>query len=102
MKDFAGAEYWLNASNDMQYTRHDKLNPNYQLIRKFVNNAEFAKEVLELGSYPGSMISEFGELGYMISGVDIHPENCQSLPRWLKSKGYFIGEFITEDVFKFE
>jgi SAM-dependent methyltransferase len=100
-KDYAGNEYWLTGYENYIFQRQTAEDNIYQFIRKYFKKANGDETAIELGSYPGTYISEFGELGYEINGIDIHPGNSSYLKVWLESKGYKIGKFISEDLFEF-
>lgn len=54
------------------------------------------KSCLEIGCYPGRFIAVFGELGYVLSGIDL-VETLEDLPRWLAASGYRTGRFHKTD-----
>ncbi|MEO6456048.1 MAG: methyltransferase domain-containing protein [Ginsengibacter sp.] len=57
---------------------------------------------IEIGSYPGSHLPTFGDMGYKLNGIDFHPDNSKGLPAWLNSQNYKTGEFLSIDFFEFE
>jgi 2-polyprenyl-3-methyl-5-hydroxy-6-metoxy-1,4-benzoquinol methylase len=90
---------WISSYIGTVYGRHENNDAIYQFIRKYVPIAQGDEECFELGSYPGTYVSEFGELGYILNGIDIHPENSKSMPQWL-GKNYRVGDFVSNDIFK--
>ena len=101
IQDLAGSGHWIQGYTNIEYKRHNKDDVVYQFIRKYVQESTGNETVIEIGSFPGTYISEFGELGYSINGIDIHPENARSMPAWLGSLSYRVGIFYSEDLFHF-
>lgn len=58
------------------------------------------KTCIEIGCYPGTYLSVFGELGYELYGIDFC-EQLQLLPKYLRERGYRVGDFWQEDFLKF-
>ncbi|MBB1284679.1 class I SAM-dependent methyltransferase [Flavisolibacter sp. BT320] len=93
-------EFWTTPNPGFAFERH-RDHAIERLIKKFIpatNNGE----CIEIGSYPGPFLAAFGDLGYTLHGVDFHPRNEDELPEWLRSQGFQIGKFVTEDFFTFK
>lgn len=95
-------EHWDQGYENYIFKRNSNKDDIYEFIRKYVPQANSSKSVLEIGSFPGTYTSEFGELGYTINGIDIQSGNASELPVWLKKQGYKVDQFIDGDIFKFE
>lgn len=99
----APKEYWDKGYENFVLKREQARDVIYRFIREFAGKAKGRTEsVLEIGSFPGTYVSEFGELGYVINGIDIQPRNATDLPKWLKDQNYEVGDFVVDDIFKFQ
>lgn len=101
-KDLAGSGHWIQGYANTKFKRHSKDDVVYNFIRKYVNCPPNNDTAFEIGSFPGTYIAEFGELGYEINGLDLHPENSKSLVDWLISLDYKVGDFYSADLFNFK
>lgn len=64
-------------------------------IESFLKNGN--GKCIEIGCFPGTYLSVFGEHGYELHGIDLTPRVEIDLPKWLKSHNYRIGEFLKVD-----
>ncbi len=96
MKSVAEASYWdahwINTNFEIASHNHP--------LRGWIEN-NFSKgnnkSCLEIGCYPGKLLAVFGEKGYTLSGIDSFNGTATSLPQWLESNGYKIGNFYESD-----
>jgi 2-polyprenyl-3-methyl-5-hydroxy-6-metoxy-1,4-benzoquinol methylase len=98
----APKEHWDNGYNDFIFRRHPLNDDIYEFIRLYSKIGKSEGNVLEIGSFPGTYISEFGELDYIINGIDIQPRNATDLVKWLKARNYKVGDFIADDIFQYQ
>jgi len=72
-------------------------------IREWIEYHVFPSKgtCLEIGCFPGRILSVFGELGYELHGVDLTPRVEEDLSKWLKGRGHRVGEFHKTDVSEF-
>lgn len=92
-------EFWTAPNPAFAFERHQD-HAIERLIKKFIPRTERG-ECLEIGSFPGTFLAAFGDLGYTLHGVDFHPCNEKELPEWLRVQGFKTGDFVTEDFFNF-
>lgn len=95
--DIVDKTYWDKSYKDVVFKKHDTNDAIYKFIRKYIPKAVTEKNCLEIGSFPGTYLSELGELGYTLNGVDFNEKNTNELPQWLKSKGLNVGNFYSGD-----
>jgi 2-polyprenyl-3-methyl-5-hydroxy-6-metoxy-1,4-benzoquinol methylase len=98
-KNLAPIDHWMKGYSSQKYKKHSSDDPVYKFIREYAKNDGGNNSVLEIGSYLGTYISEFGELGHVLNGIDLHPENSKALVEWLKSNQYKIGNYYSDDLF---
>lgn len=91
-------EYWDNSYQDLTITKAPDNDPISQLIKKYIPAASPGEQAFEIGCYPGRFLTIFGELGYVLNGVDTTPKVTQ-LPAELNKLGYQTGDFFNS---KFE
>ena len=92
--------YWddnYEKCNDIIVAREDS--PIRQWLTRFFNNAQGT--CFEVGCFPGTYLSIFGELGYELYGIDLTPRVETDLPLWLKNRGYKVGKFFQADFLKY-
>lgn len=58
------------------------------------------KTCIEIGCFPGSYLTIFGDLGYKLYGIDFC-KDLNLLPEFLKNRGYSTGDFWQEDFLGF-
>ncbi len=97
--NFAPQEYWDDAYSDQALKVPRRSDALAQFIKKYFPPS--TKSVFEIGCFPGSYLSVFGQRGYELNGMDLTPRVTSDLPRWFKAKGYQVGSFSREDFFKF-
>lgn len=59
------------------------------------------KSVFEIGCFPGTYLTIFGELGYELNGIDLYYRVDKELRLWLESKNYRIGKFYCSNFFNY-
>jgi L-malate glycosyltransferase len=92
-------EYWTPNNPEFLFERHQD-HAVESLIKKYIP-ATVNGNCLEIGSFPGPFLAAFGDLGYILNGIDFHPKNERELPAWLRSQGFKTGEFKTVDFFEY-
>lgn len=99
----APKEHWDGGYENFVFQRNHANDDAYLFIRRYAEITDSrSKSALEIGSFPGTYISELGELGYRINGIDIQPRNATDLAKWLNDQGYQIGDFVEGDVFQYK
>lgn len=92
--------YWDNNLTIEQLSENlikSDQHPLKQWIKKYIASTD-SQECIELGCYPGGFLTIFGELGYVLNGVDILDEVESVLPSNLKKLGFKIDNFLCADV----
>lgn len=97
--DFVEQSYWDESYEDIELKIPEENDPIRKWIRSYISNS--SGKCLEIGCFPGGILTIFGELGYELNGIDLSPRVEIELPRWLKSQGYRIGKFGKIDILKF-
>jgi hypothetical protein len=94
-------EFWVH-SNPLEYrfSRHESHGID-AFIKKYIPQNKNGN-CIEIGSYPGPHLATFGDLGYILNGIDFHPDNSIRLPIWLNSQNFITGAFLSSDFFEFE
>lgn len=89
---------WKASYNNASFKRLASNNEIYRFIREHIPrpNTKF-RTVLEVGSYPGTYLSEFGEMGFELYGVDVEPKNSIELPEQFRRFNYKIGKFYCQE-----
>ncbi|MGI2750019.1 glycosyltransferase [Bacillus cytotoxicus] len=59
------------------------------------------KSCIEIGCFPGRFLTIFGDAGYTLNGIDLTPK-VESMPFYLSSLGYSIGQFKKQDFFSLD
>ncbi len=97
--DFVEQRYWDKSYKDIELTVLGENDP----IKKWIEShiSKFNGKCLEIGCFPGGILTIFGELGYELHGIDLTPRVEVDLPRWLKLKGYRVGQFDRIDILQF-
>ena len=97
--DLVKQEYW-----DESYSNHSFVElPGDNPIKQWINDVACLKPngaCIEIGTYPGGYINEFGKLGYEISGIDLTPRVVE-LMEVFANKKYKVGSFIQSDFLEY-
>lgn len=93
-------DYWQSQSSFAKFKRHEKGHGIDTFIRKYIPSVVDGS-VLEIGSFPGSHLPTFGDLGYQVNGIDFCVENGTAVPAWLQKEGCKTGTFWVADFFEF-
>lgn len=93
--DFVEQTYWDNSYQNTQFATLPDRDPIKIWLKTFIPKG--SGTCIEVGCFPGGILSCFGELGYELHGIDLTPRIEQELPAWLKSKGYSVGTFLQKD-----
>lgn len=72
-------------------------------IERFVPRAKNNSDstCIEIGCCPGRYLAVLGELGYEVNGVDL-ADNIKTMPVWLASQNYRVGNFWQENFLDFD
>ncbi len=71
-----------------------------QLIEQIIPSNDRG-QALEIGCYPGSFLALFGDLGYILNGIDTYP-GVATMPANLQQLGYATGSFLQYDFEKWK
>ena len=93
-------EYWQSNSESVIFKRQEAGHGIDIFIQRHIPPTT-AGTAIEIGSFPGSHLSTFGDLGYELNGIDFCPDNAVGLPKWLKHEGFKTGDFWDGDFFEF-
>lgn len=93
-------KYWIENYGASPFVKYELDNDHCNLLFKHADRDRI-RSVLEIGSFPGPFLAALGECGYELNGVDFHPGNANDLPNWLRSLGYKVGDFRSEDFLSF-
>lgn len=97
--DLVKQEYW-----DESYVNHSFVElPEDNPIKQWINDVKLLKpqgSCIEIGTYPGGYINEFGKLGYEISGIDL-TSRVTELNVIFANKKHNVGSFIQSDFLNF-
>ncbi|MEO6490548.1 MAG: class I SAM-dependent methyltransferase, partial [Ferruginibacter sp.] len=102
MKDqekLTSIDFWVDNKHEHIFSRHDGHGID-EFIRKYIPASKNGS-CLEIGSFPGPFLATFGDLGYVLNGVDFHPDNKDKVPAWLNSLNFSTGSFDTQDFFEY-
>jgi L-malate glycosyltransferase len=97
--DYTDATFWNQSYKNATFRTLEKENPLYIYIKSQMQEGR-NKRFLELGCYPGSYSSIFGELGYELNGIDYAQGVDNELPESFKKRGFQVGKFYKGDIFK--
>lgn len=97
--DLVEQNYWDKSYRNIELTAPGENDPIKQWIESHISNSN--GKCLEIGCFPGGILTVFGELGYELHGIDLTSRVEIDLPRWLKLQGYRVGEFSKVDILKF-
>lgn len=98
--NLVSSEYWSNLYASCQGPK-TSINP---ILRNWILDhiPPCQGSCFEVGCFPGSFLSVFGELGYELHGIDLAPRVESDLPLWLRDGGYRVGEIRQADFLTFE
>ena len=97
--DFVEQTYWDKSYQQIQFTTLPESDPIKIWLNTFIPKGNGT--CIEVGCFPGGILSCFGEIGYELHGIDLTPRIEHDLPIWLNSKGYHVGKFTREDFTRF-
>lgn len=100
MNNLAPQKYWNANYENTIYKKPGARDPLRKLLTRFFQGQK--GRVLEIGCYPGSYLSVFGDLGFELSGVDLTPRVRGDFLDWLKNNGYRLGSIEQADFFAFQ
>lgn len=97
--DLVEQNYWDKSYKNITLTALGENDP----IRKWIEShiPRSNGKCLEIGCFPGGILTVFGGLGYELHGIDLTARVEKDLPQWLKLQGYRVGEFSKVDILKF-
>jgi 2-polyprenyl-3-methyl-5-hydroxy-6-metoxy-1,4-benzoquinol methylase len=99
----ADSEYWKDGYNGLKYSIVSKNDPIRKLIEKHIPSQNiYEQSCLEIGAYPGRYLAIFGNMGYILNGIDMYDKIEDSMKYWLSEKGYKIGLLKKSNFFDFE
>ncbi len=96
---FVNEQYWLNTYGKLDFQVAAKDHVVRTWFEKYIPRGN--GRCIEIGCFPGQFLACFGELGYQLNGLDLIPAVKTTLPQWLKSQGYTVGNFYNEDFLNF-
>lgn len=99
MKTLVPQESWDNGYSNIKPHIASPKEPIRILLEKVLHYGPL--ESIELGCYPGRFLAVLGEMGHVLSGIDLTPGVDTILPEWLSGMGHKIGMFHRDDVFEF-
>lgn len=97
--DLVKQEYWDESYSSHSFVELPEDNP----IKQWINDIKLLKSqgtCIEIGTYPGGYINEFGKLGYEISGIDLTSRVIE-LSAIFTDKKYKVGTFVQSDFLNF-
>lgn len=97
--DFVEQDYWDKSYQQIRFATLPDHDPIKLWLTTFIPNGNGT--CLEVGCFPGGILSCFGELGYELHGIDLTPRVEHDLPAWLNSRGYRVGKFTRGDFARF-
>lgn len=95
-KNLAETSFWEGLNTSVSFTKPSTDN----LIKKWILNyipPANNNSCIEIGCFPGTYLTLFGDLGYELNGIDILSGTDTDLPQWLKNEKYKVGKFIRGD-----
>lgn len=101
MANKATKEYWDKCYATPKFKKAKKKDSIRLFIEKYIpesHNSE--KTCFEIGCFPGTYLSIFGDLGYQINGIDFC-DNLSTMVPVLSDMGYELGSFYKEDFLAF-
>lgn len=102
MNNYTSKQYWDNQYTEIKFRSAGYKSAVYRLIKKYFYKSRLGKNshtCFEIGCYPGSYLSVFGQFGFTISGIDTAEGTDTSLVDWLKGLNYSIGKITKGDFF---
>lgn len=92
-------EYWYDTYGKLEFQIAAKDHIVRTWFEKYIPRGN--GRCIEIGCFPGQFLACFGEMGYQLNGLDLIPAVETTLPQWLKSQGYKIGNFYKYDFLNF-
>lgn len=99
--DLVEQQYWDDGYSNIILKENDGRDPIIKLLKEHIPLTEIGS-VLEIGCFPGRYLQTFGDLGYIINGVDTTPRTAKDLKNYLIQKKYKIGQLLSADIFDFK
>lgn len=99
MDSVATEEYWNSHWLQAEFGIASKNHPLRKWIEKEIENTKVST-CIEIGCYPGKLLSVMGEKGYELNGIDSF-KGTNSLTDYYNNKGYRIGNFYEADFLNF-
>lgn len=98
-KNLAEKIYWESIYIDYKFKPLGKEDIIYKWIQGFfhVDEDNKNKTCFEVGVFPGTYLSIFGELGYKLNGIDQIDLVETALPKWFENQKYLVGNFFQGD-----
>jgi len=93
-------QYWTDSYGNTPFVKYELENDHFKLLFAYADKDKISS-VIEIGSFPGPFLAALGECQYELNGIDFHPMNTVELPNWLRSLGYRVGSFYSEDFLSF-
>jgi 2-polyprenyl-3-methyl-5-hydroxy-6-metoxy-1,4-benzoquinol methylase len=97
--NYTNPTFWNNSYSKIEFRTLENDNPLTEYIKKYFPKTD-RKKLLELGCYPGTYSSIFGELGYELNGIDYAEGVETELKNSYIQRGFRVGDLIKEDIFK--
>jgi L-malate glycosyltransferase len=88
--------HWDHGYKNIEFKKYNEKDPIASLICDYVS-IDKNKSVFEIGCFPGTYLSVFGEMGYKLNGIDLTQGVKSDLPSWLKKEGFKCGDFFCDD-----
>lgn len=99
-KNLADISFWEYLNKDISLIKPDARHPMKKWINENIDKG--VGSCIEIGCFPGRYLTIFGDLGYQLNGIDQLDQTEKELPKWLKSAGYNVGEFIESDFLTYD
>jgi L-malate glycosyltransferase len=92
--------YWENYFKNIAFSKIEKDNLIRIWIEKYL--PEGKGDAIEIGAFPGSFLTIFGNMGYCLHGIDRVLGIETTVPQFLKSLNYVTGAFIQNDFLAYD
>lgn len=98
-RNLASQRYWDESYQGYQLRPPAENDPLGDFIKFFFQGG--AGTVLEIGCFPGGYLALFGQLGFILNGIDLNP-GVSSLKDWFQNMGFKVGDFHQVDFAEFQ
>jgi SAM-dependent methyltransferase len=99
MNNITDKAFWEAAFQDVPF---QPMAADYPLVQKidehFGGADNAAKNVLEIGCFPGRFLYHFGRLGYQLNGID-QVDALDKMVDWFRTHHFQLGQFTQGDFF---